>query len=92
MAAVRVNITVEVEQKGNGLIIYTPVPIQLVYERKRWHAECENPPFSTEPTDNMEQAIIAGAQQVGAELQAAVIERPLIAGRITPDNIPLAMF
>lgn len=92
MAAVRVNITVEVEQKGNGLIIYTPVPIQLVYERKRWRAECETPPLCTEPTDNMEEAIIAGAQQVGAELQAAVIERPLIAGRITPDNIPLAMF
>ncbi len=92
MAVVRVNITVEVEQKGNGLLIQTPVPLQLVYERNRWHAECEAPPLCTEPADNLEQAIIAGARQAGAELQAAVIERPLIAGRITPDRIPLEMF
>ena len=92
MAAVRVNITVEVEQKGNGLAIQTPVPIQLVRERSRWRAECESPPLCTESFDTLEQAIVAGAKQVGQELQAAVNQRPMIAGKITPADIPSGMF
>jgi len=87
MAAVRVNITVEVEQKGNGLAIQTPVPIQLVRERNGWRAECESPPICTESFDTMEQAVVAGARQVSKELQAAVNERPVIAGKITPAEI-----
>ena len=87
MAAVRVNITVEVEQKGNGLAILTPVPIQLVRQRSKWHAECESPPLCTDCFDTMEQAIVAGAKQAGQELQAAVNERPIIAGKITPVEI-----
>ena len=87
MAAVRVNITVEVEQKGNGLAIQTPVPIQLVWEKNGWHAECESPPFCTERFETMEQAIVAGAKHAGRELQAAVNERPIIAGKITPAEI-----
>ena len=84
MAAVRVNITVEVEQKGNGLAIQAPVPIQLVQERGQWRAECESPPFCTDSFDTFEQAITAGAKQASDELQAAVNERPIIAGKITP--------
>ena len=87
MAAVRVNITVEVEQKGNGLAIQTPVPIQLVQEQGKWRAECEAPPFCTDRFDTFEQAIVAGAKQAGDELQAAVNERPIIAGKITPAEI-----
>jgi len=92
MAAVRANITVEVERKGNGLAIQTPVPIQLVRERSGWRAECESPPLCTERFETMEQAIVAGAKQVGNELQAAVNERPMIAGKITPADVPRGVF
>jgi len=92
MAAVRVNITVEVEQKGNGLAIQTPVPIQLVQEQGRWRAECESPSLCTESFDTLEQAVVAGAKQVGNELQAAVNERPIIAGKITPADVPQGLF
>jgi len=87
MAAIRANITVEVDQKGNGLLIQTPVNLQLVHEQSQWHAECESPFVHTDPCETMEEAIIAGATQAGVELQTAVIERPLIVGKITPDSV-----
>jgi hypothetical protein len=88
----RVNITIEVDQVGNGLAIQTPIPIQLVCQRGQWHALCETPPVTTEVHDSMEDALVACAQQVAAELQMAVMDRPIIMGRITPDDIPQNMF
>ena len=87
MAAIRVQLTIEVERKGNALAIRTPVPVELVYENKRWHLECETPAVTTEECSTIEEAIIAGARQVGDELQAAVVERPVIVGKITPESV-----
>jgi hypothetical protein len=84
----RVNITIEVNQVGNGLAIHTPVPVQLVYERGQWRGECESPPVSTLVFDRMEEALVACGEQVAAEMQGAVMERPLILARITPDDVP----
>lgn len=92
MDPVRVSVTVEVEQEGNGLRIRKPVPLRLVYEHDQWHAECDEPCVRTEPCPSMEQAVVAGARQAGRELQAAVIERPVVAGRISPDMIPQGSF
>lgn len=88
----RVNLTVEVDQVGNGLAIHTPVPVQLIYERGQWRGECENPPVQTEVFDRLEEALIACGTQVAAEMQGAVMERPLVLGRITPDDVPNNMF
>jgi hypothetical protein len=88
----RVNVTIEVDQVGNGLALQTPVPIQVEYDQHKWHARCAAPDVKMEPADSLEEAIIACGQQVAAEVQMAVIERPLIAGRITPDQIPADMF
>lgn len=88
----RVNITIEVDQVGNGLAIQTPIPIQLVYQRGQWQGQCESPPVSTVASESMEATLVACAQQVAAELQMAVMERPMILGRITPDDIPGNMF
>jgi len=88
----RVNLTVEVDQVGNALAIKTPVPLQLVCQAGRWRAQSENPPILTCEFATMEQALAAGAQEVAAELQAAVIDRPLIIGRITPKDIPTNVF
>lgn len=85
--ALRVNMTIEVDQVGNALAIQTPVPIQLVRERGQWFAQCENPPVTTVVFDSMEEALVACGEQVAAELQGAVIERPFIAGRITPADV-----
>ena len=87
MAAVRVNVTVEVDQKGNGLCIRTPVPVQLVYEDKEWHLECDTPRLTTDSFATMEEALIDGAHLIGDDLQSAVVERPLIVGRITPEGV-----
>lgn len=92
MPAVRVNMTIEIERKGNGLAIQTPVPVQLIYERNLWRGKCEDPNVESPGFEQMDQAIIAITKQVHAELQAAVIDRPVIAGRITPDAIPPGMF
>ncbi len=87
----RVNLTIEVEQVGNGLAIRKPVPVQLVYHRKQWLAECMDPPVETDPFEHMEEAIVAAAQIVQNELQAQVIETPMIVGKITPERV-LALF
>jgi len=92
MAPVRVALKVEVDQKGNGLSIRKPVPLRVVYERDCWRAECDEPRLSTEPCESMERAVLAGARRVAQELQAAVVERPIVAGTITPDCIPEGMF
>jgi len=88
----RVNMTIEVDQVGNGLAIQTPIPIQLVHQRGKWRGECESPPVSTPTFDHLEEALAACGQQVAAEVKGAVMERPLILARITPDNIPTNMF
>ncbi len=87
MAVVRVNMTVEVDQTGNGLCIRTPVAVQLVYEDKQWYVECDAPRLTTDPCDTMEEALVSGTRMLGDELQAAVVERPLIVGRITPEGV-----
>jgi hypothetical protein len=87
-----VNLTVEVTQVGNALAIQTPVPIQLRYQAGRWGAECQAPPITTALFDRMEEAVVAGARAVGAELQMDVCERPVIAGRITPADVPRGRF
>jgi len=87
MAPVRVNLTIEVEQRGNGLAILTPVPVTLVHEDEAWRAVCEAPPVESDAFGSFDEALLAGARQVNDELQAAVIERPLIAGRITPETV-----
>jgi hypothetical protein len=88
----RVNITVEVEQKANALAIHKPVPAQLVYSRGRWHFECESPSVVMPVCSSMEEALVAGSQQLAVEVQAEAIERPFVVGKITPDRIPLNMF
>ncbi len=90
--AFRVNLTIEVDQVANALAIQTPVPIQLVCDRNRWQAFCESPPVATEVFDSMEQAVIACSEQVAAEVQMAVEDRPVVLARITPDDIPAGMF
>lgn len=92
MIEFRVNITVEVDQVGNALAIKTPVPLQVVYQGGRWRAQCESPPVLTLMFDDMEEALVAGAKEAANELQAAVIDRPVIAGCITPESIPTDMF
>ena len=88
----RVNITVEVDQVGNALAIKTPVPIQLVYQAGQWKAQCKSPLVATLRFDTMEEAIVAGAKEAAAEIQAAVTDRPVIAGKITPENVPKEPF
>ena len=83
----RINLTVEVDQVGNGLAIQTPVPMQVAYEKRKWNARSIEPPVEVGPFGEMEEAVIAGANQVAAELQGAVMERPLIAGKITPESV-----
>lgn len=92
MKAVRVSMTVEVDQVANALAVRTPVPVQLIFERRQWRAACESPLVETDPFESLEQALVAGARQVAAEMQAAVDDRPVIAGRITPENIPQGRF
>lgn len=93
MQDIRVNLTVEVDQVANGLAIRKPVALQLVRNRhKRWYASCETPRFETAPCETMEGATVAGARQAHAELQMAIDDRPVIAGRITPDDVPKCRF
>ncbi len=92
MSEFRITFTVEVDQVGNGLAIRTPVVVQLIRQGRQWQAVCESLRFETEPFDAMEEALIAAGDQAAAEIQAAVNERPFIAGRITPDNIPVGIF
>ena len=43
--------------------------------------------LTTDGYNTMEEALIRGARLIGDELQAAVVERPLIVGRITPEGV-----
>jgi len=88
----RVNMTVEVDQVANALAVKTPVPLQLVYQGGRWRTQCESPPVCTSVFDTMEEALVAGTKEVAAEVQGAVIDRPTIVGKITPNDIPANMF
>ncbi len=88
----RVNLTVEVDQVGNALCIRTPVPLQLLHRQGRWQVEGEMFGFEELEFDSFEEALVAGARQAGNELQASVIERPVIAGRIGPEVIPPGRF
>lgn len=88
----RLNLTVEVDQVGNALSLQTPVPMQLHYRGGRWAAECDALPVATPMCDRMEEAIVSGARAVALELQALVNDRPVIAGRITPADVPAGCF
>lgn len=88
----RVNLTVEVDQVGNALCIRTPVPLQLLHRKGRWLVEGDLLGFEELEFETFEEALVAGARQVGNELQASVIERPVIAGRIGPDVLPAGRF
>ena len=87
MAAFKLNLTIEVEQVGNGLAMQTPVPMQVLYRQSRWQAVCDSPAIMTASVKTLEEAIITGSEEIAHEMQAAVIERPLIAGRITAADI-----
>lgn len=88
----RLNMTVEVDQVGNGLAIQQPVPMQLHYRGGRWGAECDSPPLATPMYDRMDEALVAGARAVALELQGAVDHRPVTFGRITPEDVPAGWF
>ncbi len=87
-----VNVMLEVPQIGNALVLRTPVPIQLHYKGGRWGAECDSPRVSTAMFERLEDAIVAGARAVSSELQMAICERPVVAGRITPGDVPRGRF
>ena len=87
-----VNVVVSVDQVANALAIETPLLMQLAYEKGRWQARCESPSVATSDFGSMEEALIAGGEQAALEVQAAVIDRPRIIGKITPDSIPAEMF
>jgi len=88
----RVNFTVEVDQVANALAIQTPVPVQLVCQQQQWQGYCETPYVLTQTFDRMDEALFACANEVAAEYQAIVNDRPVVAGRITLDDIPAGMF
>jgi hypothetical protein len=88
----RLNLTVEVDQVGNGIALQTPVPIQLHYRGGRWTAECDRPPVTTPMFDKLDEAVVAGARAAHMELQGMVNERPVIAGRVTPADVPTGWF
>jgi hypothetical protein len=87
MAAFKLNLTIEVEQVGNGLALQTPVPMQVVFQHSRWHAVCDSLGIMTAPAQRLEDAIMLGRQEIAREMQALVVERPVVAGRITPDDV-----
>jgi hypothetical protein len=88
----RLNLTVEVDQTANALAIQTPVPLQLHYRGGRWTAEAANPPVITAMFDKIDEAVVAGARAAALELQSQVTDRPVVAGRITPADIPIGWF
>jgi hypothetical protein len=88
----RLNLTIDVDQTANALTIQTPVPLQLHYRGGRWTAEAQNPPVTTPLFDKMDEAIVAGARAATLELQSLVTDRPVVAGRITPADVPVGWF
>ena len=84
----KLNVTVEVDQVGNGLAIQTPVQLEIGFGTGRWRARAHSPAFETDEIETLDKAIVTGARQAKAELQAAVIERPRVLARIAPDDIP----
>ena len=88
----RLNLTVEVDQTANALTIHTPVPLQLHYRGGRWTAQATTPPVSTPMFDKLDEAIVAGARAATLELQGQVTDRPVVAGRISPVDIPAGWF
>lgn len=83
-----VNFNLEIEQVGNGLALQSEVPVKLAYRKGRWYGLCEKPPVETDPFEHLEQALLHVGDRVQQEMQAEVIERPMILGRITPDMLP----
>ena len=66
----RVDLKVEIDRVIDGLASATPVQMQLFYQRGRWLARSEEPLVATLFYDSMEEAIVAGAKEAAAELQA----------------------
>jgi hypothetical protein len=88
----RVNVTIEVDAVANGLAIQTPVPIHIAHRKGKWYGQCESPFVETLSCRSLDEAIAETGKQVAHEIQASTIDRPVIAGRITPDMIPAGMF
>ena len=84
----KLNVTVEVDQVGNGLAIQTPVQLEIGFGTGRWRARASTPAFETDAIESLDKAIVLGARQARTELQAAVIERPRVIARITPQDVP----
>jgi len=87
-----VSVTVEVNQKGNGLLVGRSLELRLVREEGRWRAECDEPHVHTDACDTMDEAVRQATRQAERTLQSQVVDRPLVAGKITPDMIPPGMF
>ena len=92
MTKVCVSVTVEVNQKGNGLLFGRSIELRLVRDEGRWRAECDEPHVHTDACDTMAEAVGEGTRQAEQTLQSQVVDRPLVAGKITPDMIPPGMF
>ncbi|GMU21954.1 MAG: hypothetical protein AMXMBFR13_20420 [Phycisphaerae bacterium] len=92
MCTFTVKLGVEVPVVGNGLAVETPVALELRRGPAGWAAQCMAPPVATEAYGRLEEALVAGAQAAAGELQAAVEDRPVVLGRITPEDIPAGMF
>ena len=86
---IRINVIVEINRSANALAIQTPIPIQLIRRDGQWLAGCDNPAFETISYDTMEEALIAGGEQVAMEMQDTAVEKPHIIGRITPDSFSI---
>jgi hypothetical protein len=92
MADPCVPVTVEVHQRGNGLLVSRPLELRLLCDDGLWHAECDSPRVHTVVCDTMAEAVAQGTRQAEEALQAEVFDRPVIAGKITPDMVPPGMF
>ena len=92
MADPCVPVTVEVHQKGNGLCVSRPLELRLMHDDGQWHAECDRLRMRTAACDTMDEAVTEGTRRAEEALQAEVVDRPVIVGKITPDMIPPGMF
>lgn len=63
----RVNLPMLLERPGCELSEATSVTIQLVFERGRWRAQCQEPPVATLICDSMEEALIAAAREITSD-------------------------
>jgi hypothetical protein len=65
------NITVEVSQVEDAIVIQRPVPLQIVYQSGRWQAQSQTPPAMSDFVETLEEAVVAGVREVVSEIRAA---------------------